>query len=960
MSSTDRRIDALLGAVAAAPAIALRVRDEELPQGTVLAKRYRIEECVGRGGMGVVFRALDLSLERPVAIKLIKNRGSQKGLDRFRDEARALAKLSHPNIVEVFDVGDHDGAPYLAMEFVDGSSLRAWQSGRPPSEILDAYAQAGRALSYAHSHDVIHRDIKPDNILIGRDGQVRVVDFGLAAAVAHLDEGTRPGVGEVTDAVGTPAYAAPEQVVGDRSSAQTDQFSLCVSLWEALTGRLPFPTGISRIDAIRRGDIQGRRLADRRIPRRLRRALRRGLAFDPDERLRSMDRLLDVLERPSSRLRPFLSLVPLAILGSALMLAAQPRSTPCARLRAQDWRASGLDTGRLLASLAPARRAEARPRAEALAERLKASRGRWSSELEVACRERPTASVIDCLEHELREHVTATRSIEAKPELLDGNVDDALRKLPPHRQCLAHLGAVGVAADPDDQDVGEQLDAIASDPRPPGHPRRVAAAEAAEAFARRNAGPIGTVRADVALARELASAWQFERAAEVAERAYLHALTSGLDADAGRAVRILANAAREANLPSYPRWRRALERATLDPRVPANVRAECTTTLAAHRMHDGDYTVALELFVQARESLEALGETRAASVAAAGEADALLYRGDISASLERALAIADARERDPLSTNTERADASTLVAAAHVMGGDLELALEHARAAQSVLSDAAGSAQSLDALGMVAYLLVQLGRCEEAITPLDELLEQVEQRMGRNNTRYAKGLELRAIALVCGGEFEGSIADSEAVIVIKETIGDPTLGDSLNNLAATHYDSGNTERALEIVRQAIAAELELQGTESVDAARYRVNLASFLVAAQRPDEALPVIDETLRVYAQTPGLGELEQLEAQCKRAVAQWLAGDLGPARAALAAVAEDDAFADLAPADRGETVLGWVTCTWHEAGSKAARALAVELADRCPEQTDACTQVASIAAGTTQPDLPKGRPRP
>jgi tetratricopeptide (TPR) repeat protein len=272
---------------------------ETLVPGTRLG-RYVVLRRLGRGGLGVVYGAYDPELDRAVAVKLLR-RGAALGPDkneRLRREARAMAKVTHPNVVAVHDVGVFEGCTFIAMEQVLGTNLRAWL-GEPRSvrAILLLFREAAAGLCAVHDAGLVHRDFKPDNVLVGDDGRVRVSDFGLAT--------------------GTPLYMAPEQHEGGPVDARADQYAFCVSLWEALYGSTPSGKPPPR----RRG-----------VPARIRALLARGLASDPDKRFPSMRLLARELEgAPRWRL--------IAAAGVTAMLAAGalwPRGQPaCAEGRAQ-------------------------------------------------------------------------------------------------------------------------------------------------------------------------------------------------------------------------------------------------------------------------------------------------------------------------------------------------------------------------------------------------------------------------------------------------------------------------------------------------------------------------------------------------------------------------------------------------------------------------------------------------
>jgi len=270
--------------------------------------RYVLEAELGQGGMGVVWRARDPDLGRRVALKLVKKRGSALAATRLVREAQAIARLTHPNVVTVFEIGSVADQVYVAMELVQGTSLRHWLARRRRElrEVLDVFAQAARGLAAAHDAGLVHRDFKPDNVLVGDDGRVRVLDFGLvrlaggvpierlATPDAAKDEIDPPlaldhvltRLGQV---VGTPRYMAPEQLFGEPVDTRADQFSFCVTLYEAVARQRPFA-------AVDVDDLEERYLAGRieplpawaAVPGWLERLLWRGLARDPARRWPSM------------------------------------------------------------------------------------------------------------------------------------------------------------------------------------------------------------------------------------------------------------------------------------------------------------------------------------------------------------------------------------------------------------------------------------------------------------------------------------------------------------------------------------------------------------------------------------------------------------------------------------------------------------------------------------------------
>jgi tetratricopeptide (TPR) repeat protein/predicted Ser/Thr protein kinase len=289
-----------------------------LEAGEVIG-RYVILAKLGAGGMGVVYAAYDPELDRKVALKLLRRDGDGSALQgaaraRLLREAQALAKFSHPEIVTVHDVGEHESGVWVAMEFVDGETLGGWAKQTPRSwqEVLAVMQATGRGVAAAHAAGLVHRDLKPDNIMISADGRVRVMDFGLTRG---LDEDEPDGEGEPHEQglsqatrhgglLGTPAYMAPEQFSGGEVTAASDQFSYCVTMWELLYGERPFRG--STIAEIVASVLDGRvRIPpkQRGVPIWLRKICERGLAREPGQRWPSMAALLQAFERGEARVR---------------------------------------------------------------------------------------------------------------------------------------------------------------------------------------------------------------------------------------------------------------------------------------------------------------------------------------------------------------------------------------------------------------------------------------------------------------------------------------------------------------------------------------------------------------------------------------------------------------------------------------------------------------------------------
>jgi serine/threonine-protein kinase len=266
--------------------------------GEVLAGRYELEELVGAGGMSSVYRAHDRLLGRKVALKVMHQQymEDEDYVERFRREARAVAALSHPNIVTVIDRGDHEGRQFIVFEYVDGENLKKWierEGPAPVEEALQLALQVARGLSFAHQNGLVHRDVKPQNVLLNGGGQAKVTDFGIARSLDVQHEMTQTGT-----VLGTSDYIAPEQAQGQRVDEHTDVYSLGVVLYELLTGEVPFPGENFVAVAMRHINEPPPPVRARRpdVSQRLEAAIQKAMAKDPAARFQTMAELADELD----------------------------------------------------------------------------------------------------------------------------------------------------------------------------------------------------------------------------------------------------------------------------------------------------------------------------------------------------------------------------------------------------------------------------------------------------------------------------------------------------------------------------------------------------------------------------------------------------------------------------------------------------------------------------------------
>lgn len=293
-----------------------------LNAGTALG-RYLVLDLLGEGGMGQVYRGYDPKLRREVAIKVLNDDGGEASVARLVREAQAMAQLSHPNVVPVYDVEERQGRVFLAMELVEGQTLTEWlKEDRTVEQTLSLLIAAGRGLAAAHAVDLVHRDFKPGNVMVGQDGRARVVDFGIARGASEIEAGVSAAMKQVAESwdhsldslsapltraglvLGTPAYMAPEQHHGEAVDHRGDQYAFCVTVYHAISGNRPFRA---------RPDVDLARVKAEEpppplpgVPRHVQRAIAKGLSPKPRDRFDSMSALLAELERlRGSSLRRF-------------------------------------------------------------------------------------------------------------------------------------------------------------------------------------------------------------------------------------------------------------------------------------------------------------------------------------------------------------------------------------------------------------------------------------------------------------------------------------------------------------------------------------------------------------------------------------------------------------------------------------------------------------------------------
>lgn len=538
--------------------------------------RYRIDRRIGSGSMGEVYLAYDAELDRKVAIKrVLTSDGREPRQIRLRREARALARLSHPNVVQVYEVGEHEQRTFLAMEYVDGETLTTWLSEpRPWRAVLERFLAAGRGLAAAHEAGVIHRDFKPDNVLLGHDGGVRVADFGLALADAPEHAGqldreeddtqrSTPRMSVTGSIAGTVRYMALEQLLGRTVDARSDQFSFCLALYEALWGRSPFT--LTSLTA-RRLELEAgepRQPARSRVPHGLWPVIRRGLARAPDQRWPDMATLLAALERQPRRRRwtiASLLVVPtLALLVGGRVLAEQREHAAIVAACEADGRSFEADwNDELRLELRRALAAtglEFAPTSWALTEqRMDHYADEWSELRERAClvtelehtrSESSRQRVDECLDHARVTFVELTKLLRAADKAMAINVGAAVAGLPVLTMCSddAWLDArVQVNADirPQVAALRSRLDRVKALRLAAQFERGLAEAQRVLAEARSLAWRPLIAEVEVAVGELRDRVGEHQEARATLHRAFLDATASGNDFIALRACIALA------------------------------------------------------------------------------------------------------------------------------------------------------------------------------------------------------------------------------------------------------------------------------------------------------------------------------------------------------------------------------------------------------------------------------------
>lgn len=807
--------------------------------------RYLVVDTLGAGAMGVVYRAYDPDLDRTLALKVVSPRadGSSRGANeqaRLLREAQAMARVSHPNIIQVFDVGMLDSAVYVAMEFVDGATLKEWLiPKRTPAQVLRLFEAAGKGLAAAHRQGLIHRDFKPDNVMVDSSDQPRVLDFGLARTshrpeADEVTQSLRSSAGAVsldasmTEAgtlVGTPAYMSPEQYRGEPADQRSDQFSFCVALFEALIGRRPFQgRSITALAAaVTRGkvDLPSKPPVSRAVMQ----AVLRGLSVEPDERHASMEALLSRLVRQRSQSRGLGMLVGgagLAIGAVALARSSGSVQPPAPCQGAEDdaavvWSPQRQET----IALAFTTRAGERGRRiwDEAATRIDGYLGEWVSARTDACeatrvRSEQSETLLDrrmaCYDARLRGVDATLHALESVDAVGVNNARDAVAELDRLADCAQTKRLLETTPRPSDPAALELLErlearhaALSVDLRL-GHyedslePARVLTQDATEL----SYAPM-LAKAWTLLGDAQAEAGSDAGALEAYEEA-LHAAIESADPTAAAQAATVLGLTAGVSAADVPRGLRALEIA----RAFAKNSADQERLEVNAAMHEGAISVT---------------------------------QGDMSKALALQEQVRD-YWKEKADGQAELAATLLNIGAVYASTGRADEAVDMQRQAVSLNETAYGPDHPLtaDALRELGNTLSTLERFDEAEVEVRRALEIQIGARGRESRAVAHLLDDLGRVLRAGGDLDGAIAKHREAYEILEGVhgGDnPALVVSGMNIGYTLNAAGRWQEALDAFVQALEMAERVSGPEHPHIVYAANAAASALVDQKRYDEA---------------------------------------------------------------------------------------------------------------------------
>jgi tetratricopeptide (TPR) repeat protein/tRNA A-37 threonylcarbamoyl transferase component Bud32 len=862
-----------------------------------LVDRYVVLDLAGAGAMGMVLVAYDPELDRKVAIKLLKFDGALARA-RLQREAQALAKLDHRNVVAVYDVGTHDGQLFMAMEFVQGKTLGRWMAepspGRPHAwrEVLRVFGEAGRGLSAAHAAGLVHRDFKPENVMLGDDGRVRVMDFGLArttsltveteelaatdASASHrvaIETMTRTGA-----VMGTPAYMSLEQFEGKPADARSDQFGFCIALYEALYGQRPFvdATLAELIESLGSARIKPP-TPGTDVPPWLRRVVLRGLAPAPDDRWPSMQALLDALaDDPSIRRRKWIAgALALALLGGLTTAGVMAASRDEQRCENLDHNLDGIWDDERRAEIEAAILATKLSYAPGTWTRVEAAVDTWTSTwveartraCEATARGEQSSELLDtrmaCLDRQLT-HLDATLDVLARadPTAIE-NASEAVEKLPTLDRCADIDALLDERGPPRDPLLAAAVDALE---------RRMVEAEALDNLGKADEGlaVMSVIHAEVEalgdeatrvlaglrLGRLQNSAGDYQGAEATLRRSYRDAIVAGMPEQAAAAARQLvsivggsAGLMRPADGRAWAFHAEALTEAVGTPED----HADYLMGLGNVAKMEGAYAEAREHFEHALEQYEALRPDHPDVITAVTQlASVATFQGEIEQALvhyQRALSLLQ-RTRDPSHPDIGRMYLSLgELASQDGRHTDARAFLESAVAN---FEAALGPEHPLlgYTLGSLGYVAAWQGDFAFGRAQLERSISIIEASVGREHYYYADAQEkLGALAFFAKDYADAGEHYELARASLERQMG-PThysVGIALGNLAELALVERAHALALERADAALAILEPKLGREHIDLLLALDTRGQALLELGRPAEAIEPLRRVLGI-----------------------------------------------------------------------------------------------------------------
>jgi len=839
-------------------------------------ERFTILKKLGEGGMGSVYAAYDSALDRRVAVKLVRADRRRSGgvvspREQLLREAQAMARLSHPNVVAIHEVGEIGEDVFVVLELVDGMNLQEWLKESRPAwrQIIDAYVQAGRGLAAAHEAGLVHRDFKPSNVLIRRDGRIQVADFGVVSMGGGSSSDGPSGDADVPQApsqitfvgrrVGTLAYMAPEQYAGAVVDGRADQYSFCVALWESLYGTRPFAGDGAKLAAAMSDGVVVSPPASA-VPRWVEGALRRGLSPRAADRFPSMDELIHVLAHDPARARKraialgagAVAVIALAISALVGWTRDTPTPTPC---EGQDAPlARRWNTGRAAA----VRDAFARsgvPYAAAASTRvvpqLDAWAAGWVAMRVDACRAtRVTGEQSEAL-------------LDARMRCLDRQLDEvdqlASALVTTDRDVIARaaqslaLPDVTVCADRDEVLVRVPPPSSSSDrARVAQLEHELAGVRAAERTGRYKAArerATGVARDAIALGFQPL----------VAEALVIRGRLEELDGDVRAANETLAAAAHAAGT-------------SRDDRTAASA----LLSLIEVHLTRGEAQAALAIGVAADAAVARTRDAKleAALVEALGAAHAAAGDGQAGHFLQRALELREAAGRDTV----EVAQVLNRLGGLAAGSGDNELARGHYQRALAIVQAQLGPAHPSTAItrANLCYLDALAGKLAEARACQEGVLATLEASLGADHAQVAWALNEVALSQREQGELDGAAARFERALAIWERASGPAHPDvawPLINLGEIALERSVPARADELCGRALAIVERSSGPTHPDLIE-ALGCAARAKLAKAPADAV-TLARRARQIAMAHGRPADVELDFVLVRALAATGAGD-------------------------------------------------------------------------------------